>query len=87
MKIELTKDTMVTSLEAYKAMYKTIIKHNEYLQNDGVNNLLSDMCLDTFIGGNSADERVWFDWEESLKEIISKREENKSQGRHMKNVL
>jgi hypothetical protein len=45
------------------------------------------MCLDTFIGGNSADERVWFDWEESLKEIISKREENKSQGRHMKNVL
>jgi hypothetical protein len=73
MENDITKDTLITSIEAYNAMYQTIIKQNEFLQDNGVNNLLSSMCLTTFTDGGSADPAVWYDWEESLKEIISKR--------------
>lgn len=64
---------MITSLEAYNSMIKTIEAYNKFLQSDDINCLLSSMSLTTFTDGGSADPAVWYDWENSVQEIIKQR--------------
>lgn len=70
MEREITKDTKVTVLDAYKVMIKTIEEYNKFLQSDDINGLLSAMSLTTFTDGGSADPAVWEDWQHALKTIL-----------------
>ena len=56
----------ISHIEALKAMEMFLDKYYLRDKSDDLGLLLSDICLDTFIGGATADPAAWEDWEDAI---------------------
>jgi hypothetical protein len=79
MEHRITKDTKITSLEAYKAMFMVIEEYNKTVKSDDINGLLSDMSLVPCgtAGYDSADSAIMYDWERFLELVLEKQSDNR----------
>ena len=69
----------MTSLEALKKMTVFLDKFYKQTKSDDLGLLLSDISLDTFLDGQTADSAAWADWLEAIKYIKKSNDDNLTQ--------